>query len=131
MLNSIQQNTKQAKMRTTTKSKVPKKKALVPVSEVGPAEANINMSLKWTCDPQWAACFIPSLTQVLYTSHKPFENFKWDSAAFLKIVQEVFDISFPHIEYALQPDDTLVGEVHICFLCWNLESITDEEYPGL
>jgi len=75
-------------------------------------EVNIDMSLKWTRDhPQWAAAFIPSLTQALYTSHKPFEDFKCDSVAFLNTVQEVFDISFPHIEYTLQSSNALMGEV--------------------
>jgi hypothetical protein len=73
------------------------------------------MSLKWTRDPQWTTTFIPSLTQLLYTSRKPFEDFKRDSAAFLDAVQDVFDTSFPHIEYALQSDDALVGEVWIRF----------------
>ena len=73
------------------------------------------MSLKWTRDSQWTTTFIPSLTQLLYTSHKPFKDFKRDSAAFRDAVQDAFDVSFPHIEYALQSDDTLVGEVWICF----------------
>jgi hypothetical protein len=87
----------------------------MPVPEIGTL-VDANISLKWTRDPQWAAAFIPSLTQVLYTSRKPFEDFKRDSATFLDTVQEVFDASFPQIEYTLQSNDALVGEVWIRFL---------------
>jgi hypothetical protein len=75
-----------------------------------------NISIKWTQDPQWAAAFIPSLTQALYTSCKPFEDFKRDSTTFLDIIQEVFDTTFPHIEYTLQSSDALVREVWSHFL---------------
>lgn len=84
---------------------------------------DVDMSLKWTRDPQWAAAFIPSLTQALYTSRKPFEDFKRDSAAFLNTIQEVFDTSFPHIEYTLQSSDALVREVCPPFLIYYLLKI--------
>lgn len=115
---SIHQNIKQAKARNI-KPKAPKKKALmqVPDSEIGPQlKVDVDMSIKWTRDPRWAAAFIPSLTQALYTSRKPFEDFKRDSATFLDTIQEVFDVSFPHIEYTLQSSDALVSEVWSHFL---------------
>jgi hypothetical protein len=112
---SILQDMKQTKTRNV-KPKALKKKAPmhVPDSDLeirGQPKVDIDVSIKWTHDPQWAAAFIPSLTQALYTSHKPFEDFKRDSAAFLDTVQEVFDASFPHIEYTLRSSDALVREV--------------------
>ena len=81
-------------------------------SEIRPQpEVNVDISFEWTRDSRWATIFIPSLTQALYTSRKPFEDFKRDSAAFLDTIQKVFDASFPHIEYTLQSSDALVGEV--------------------
>jgi hypothetical protein len=117
---SIQQNIKQAKTRNV-KPKAPKKKALMQVpdseSEIRPQpKVDVDISIKWTRDPQWAAAFIPSLTQALYTSRKPFEDFKRDSATFLEIIQEVFDTTFPHIGYTLQSSDALVREVWSHFL---------------
>ncbi|KAF8800254.1 hypothetical protein BYT27DRAFT_7175602 [Phlegmacium glaucopus] len=103
------QNTKPAKT-CNAKPKVPKRKAPMQVPEIRPTKVNVDMSLQWTCNPQWAAAFIPSLTQALYTSCKPFEDFKRDSAAFLDTIQEVFDTSFPHVEYTLQSSDALVAE---------------------
>jgi hypothetical protein len=92
------------------KPKPVKKKSPMPAPETAP-QANDNLTLKWTQDPEWAAAFIPTLTQLLYTSTKPFEEFKRDSDAFLSVVQQVFNISFPHIVYSLQSTDALVGEV--------------------
>lgn len=116
----IQQDIKQAK-KSKLNSKALKKKAPMHVPDSdsdsdfrNAANANVDISIKWTRDPQWAAAFIPSLTQALYTSHKPFEDFKRDSAAFLDTIQEVFNASFPHIEYTLQSSDALVREV--CYL---------------
>jgi hypothetical protein len=86
------------------------------VPEIPKVDSDVDISIKWTRDPQWAAAFIPSLTQALYTSHKPFEDFKRDSAGFLDIIQEIFDTCFPHIEYTLQSNHALVREVCSYFL---------------
>jgi len=69
----------------------------------------------WTRNPLWASAFTPSLSQALYTSDKPFSAFKRDSDTFLMIVQQVFDASFPHIQYTLKSEDALVGEVNTTF----------------
>lgn len=62
-------------------------------------------------DPLWASAFVPSLSQALYTSYNPFSDFKRDSGTFLMTVQQVFDVSFPHIRYTFKSGDELVGEV--------------------
>jgi hypothetical protein len=88
----IWQNIKEAK---TRKPKALKKKAPMQVPEIPKVDSDVDISIKWTRDPQWAAAFIPSLMQALYTSHKPFEDFKHDSpAGFLDIIQEIFDTCF-------------------------------------
>lgn len=66
-------------------------------------------------DPLWTAAFMPSLSQALYISINPFSDFKHELDTFLMVVQQVFDISFPHIQYTLRLDNELVGEVKTTF----------------
>jgi hypothetical protein len=71
--------------------------------------------MQWMGDPLWAAAFIPSLLQALYVSVNPFADFKRESGTFLMVIQQVFDISFPHIQYTFRLDNKLVGEVNATF----------------
>ncbi|KAF8460984.1 hypothetical protein DFH94DRAFT_700137 [Russula ochroleuca] len=72
-------------------------------------------TMQWMGDPLWAAAFIPSLLQALYVSVNPFADFKRESGTFLMVIQQVFDISIPHIQYTFRLDNKLVGEVNATF----------------
>ena len=71
-----------------------------------------DLTIQWMHDSLWALIFIPSLMQALYTFFNPFIEFKQDSDDFLIIIQHIFDISFPHIQYTVKSDDNLVGKVN-------------------
>jgi hypothetical protein len=59
-------------------------------------------------DKRWTDTFLPSLTHKLFTAHHAFLDFQVDSKAFLKNVQEVFEVAYPNIEYTLKRTDSLV-----------------------
>jgi len=59
-------------------------------------------------DIRWTDTFLPSLTHKLFMVHQAFHDFQVDSNAFLQIVQEVFEIAYPNIEYTLKRTDSLV-----------------------
>jgi hypothetical protein len=59
-------------------------------------------------DKRWTDTFLPSLTHKLFTAHHTFLDFQVDSKAFLKNVQEVFEVAYPNIEYTLKRTDSLV-----------------------
>ncbi|KAG5640305.1 hypothetical protein DXG03_009295 [Asterophora parasitica] len=59
-------------------------------------------------DTRWAQAFIPTITHALYVSRDPFLDFAAESSTFLATVQEVFDLLFPNVDFALTMDDPLV-----------------------
>ena len=61
--------------------------------------------------PNWAAVFLPTLTQLLYTSHKPFDDFHVQCDEFLDMAQQAFDSAFPLVQCRLQFNDNLVKTV--------------------
>ena len=62
-------------------------------------------------DSRWANTFIPTITHALYVSREPFVDFTSESTDFLSTVQNVFNLSFPNIEYELTLDDLIVKTV--------------------
>jgi len=67
-------------------------------------------------DKRWKSTFLPSLTHKLFIAAQAFVDFKADSQVFLQTVQEVFDVSYPNIEYRLEQSDKLVTTVRISML---------------
>lgn len=62
-------------------------------------------------DSRWTEVFLPSLVHALYTSRKPFKDFKTKAPEFLKIVQKTFDLSYPEIDLTLKTNDEFVKKV--------------------
>jgi hypothetical protein len=62
-------------------------------------------------DYHWKHIFLPTLTHALYISRKPFMDWTINSSAFLAIVQNVFNLSFPNIDVALSMKDKLTDTV--------------------
>jgi hypothetical protein len=56
-------------------------------------------------DRRWARVFIPTLMHAFYISRESFTAFTLDSQDFLETVQNVFNISFPNVDFALSPND--------------------------
>jgi hypothetical protein len=103
---------------TRKPSKSVSKKAM-PIATVE-AEAQLDCTAqveKFMKDVNWTCCFLPTLTQALYTSSSPFVHFAMQSSQFLQTVQAVFDLAFLTVTFVLQPDDKLVTEVHTTLMC--------------
>jgi hypothetical protein len=65
----------------------------------------------WTTQPKWRNTFLPTLNHALFVSQSPFLHFRLESSEFLPIIQQVFNVSFPDIQYMLRSGDFLVKEV--------------------
>jgi hypothetical protein len=71
---------------------------------------------EWMLTNAWKITFLSTLTHALYMSEKPFEDFKLNSSEFLKTMQTIFDLVFPHITYSLSSSDELVKKVPFMLL---------------
>jgi hypothetical protein len=65
----------------------------------------------WTTQPRWRTTFLPTLHHALFISQNPFLHFRLESSEFLPIIQQVFNVSFPDIQYTLHNVDLLLKEV--------------------
>lgn len=84
-----------------------KKKLRGPKKQASNAAASLTAA-EFLQDTRWANVFTPTITHALYVSHEPFVDFASDSPVFLAKVQEVFDLSFPNVDFKLEFGDPLV-----------------------
>ena len=62
-------------------------------------------------DPRWNNIFLPSLVHALYVSREPFKDFKLKAPEFLKVVQKIFNLSYPEVDLNLKATDELAKKV--------------------
>jgi hypothetical protein len=94
----------------------PKKKKLCGPKEEALSTAAGLTATEFLQDTRWANVFIPTITHALYVSRKAFCDFTSESPMFLAKVQEVFDLSFPNVDFKLKFNDPLVITVCIHYL---------------
>jgi hypothetical protein len=70
--------------------------------------------------PEWKNRFLPTLTHALWVSPEPFKHYRQQASEFLAIIQEVFDISFPLVAFAVKDTDKIVIEVCVTHILCNL-----------
>ncbi|KAN0140687.1 hypothetical protein V8E53_001514 [Lactarius tabidus] len=58
--------------------------------------------------PTWSKVFLPSLAHLFMISEQPFQSFKNNSAQFVAIVQEAFDVTHPNISYTVTACNDIV-----------------------
>ncbi|KAF8809248.1 hypothetical protein BYT27DRAFT_7007716, partial [Phlegmacium glaucopus] len=59
-------------------------------------------------DTRWVESFLPTLTHMLFISPHAFQDFRSESLAFVETVQDVFDVTYPNIEYTFKRKDAFV-----------------------
>ena len=95
------------------KAKKPKHAMKAPKANVDLGGGDRPTAAEFLRDRRWANVFIPTITHALYISRDPFLDFTSESPVFLATVQEVFDLSFPNVNFVLVANDPLVVTVQI------------------
>ncbi|KAF8957754.1 hypothetical protein BDZ97DRAFT_1762635 [Flammula alnicola] len=104
---------KRAVSRTKTSENATQAQPL-PVNSKGkvPATHTDNPDTRWTDDPRWTKVFLPTITNALYISSEPFKHFKPASLEFREKAQEIFDLSYPNVDYQLKDNDRVITEAY-------------------
>jgi hypothetical protein len=79
--------------------------------------------------PEWKNRFLPTLTHALWVLPEPFKHYRQQVPEFLAIVQEVFNISFPLVAFAVKDTDKIVIEVCATHILHNISTNTLQLEP--